>query len=337
MNITDLPELSIFNILCFLDTKTLCKSFFPTCSKFNQFSSQKYIWYEKIINEFPFNELMEKFDLEKDWKSLYKRYYQPIEGRYFNFGTFLVGNRIFQVNYNYFYYLKEDHQSKDVVIHGGKPDGNLLYGHKRGDILIFTQISGGFTYSAASVCKVLDNKLIRGIWYANTKESGKFMSFKQEKSVNLDMTIDNDELKEFKKIFEVNEMETSKETYGFDDGIYIASILWDASKKVTRELELNITKEFENEIGWIIKGEELKNQFKIYGILTEGICSMILTKYTERFHICLFLKNNDKKNFNGFWYQILKYNQDLTVELTKSDYPEKYPFTCTKKEVKNEK
>lgn len=331
-----LPDLSIYNILSFLDTKTLCIPFSLACKQFLKLSKHNYLWYEKIFIEFPFEELFEKFDQEKDWKSVYKRYKQSCSGRFYNYGSFLVGSRVSEENYNYVYQIKEDFEtSKDqeVILYGGKPGGNLLFGHKRGDLLLFTQISGGLFYTAGTICKVLSDQLIYGVWYTNTKEAGNFISVKNN-SIEFLTFLEENEDKRITGLFEEHKRIQSKNEYDFLDGVYKSTILWDPSKKEMRDIELEISKNYHENIGWIVTGIERKYKHDIFGILVDGICSMILTRFSSRYLINLFLDGKDKKSFKGYWYQCVTHDYDLFSEnfLPKEDYPRKEIITCTKNE-----
>lgn len=333
IEISLLPELTVFHILSFLDSKTITVKFGIACRYFYQFSESKRLWYDLFQNHFPFPELFEEFDIKKDWKSIYKQHRYPATGRYCNFGQFLSGKfERENSKYKYIYHLKEEEKltkEKDIIFHGGTPGKNVIFGFKRGNLVIFSQ-TFEHNFVVAGISRFSSYDIMHGAWHSLSYDSGLFISKRNNNFKFIDhKRINDQELEKLDQIFEEHKIKQEKEDYGLTDGQYIG-IAYLSPKKEKKILEWKLKKKFHENIGYIITGSETYEKYYITGILYQDICSLIFKNNSHSFHVCLFLKNG-KNSFQGIWHTLLNYDVEHTKELFSHQFPEKQHFECNKK------
>lgn len=336
----EISGLCILTILSFLDSKSLCINFAQVCKEFYEYTLSKRLWYEKILNDFPFEELYQEFDINKDWKSLYITYNNPVKGEFMNNGVFLYGFRVETPIRKYNYHLKQEiynSKGKDIMIYGGRRLDNAIFGFKRGDVFVFTQDFGKLC--GGGICKRKNDTYYYGAFYFQTSDIGTFISF------DITNKKTDDHLEEYQNYLKESFYE--KKEYNFSDGSYKSTILWDPSKKELKNIELEIKIEYNDKIGYIVLGNEKNEGNLICGIIHLDICSLLVYGETSKYQIVLFLnQKKDEKSIKGFWYKIpLDGFEPLdTIEnwadfqlsdfqnpVTFEEFPEKIPFICYKK------
>lgn len=235
MDFYQLDDLSIYHVLSYLDLKTLCLSFSLTCKTFYKYTTSVRFWYDKLMNDFPYEECFQKFDLKKDWKSLYKEYKIPINGYYSHSGSFLFVLYEGSATTSYLYHLYEINIKNEIIVYGGTEKENVIFGFRRGNIFVFSQIFE--SYFVCGICNKLNEKWSSyGAWYSITYNmGGLFCSYELKDSniTNEDLDLDNilDVYGSGKKQLEELIQEEDENDYGFSDGKYTCSFTLDPSKK----------------------------------------------------------------------------------------------------------
>lgn len=245
MDFSSLPEGAQHCIISYLELNDL--SNFQKCSSSClKLAEDNYLWYEKLRNDFPYEEYNLKFTNHVRWKEIYKNLNQKCDATYWNQGYTCYSGQKYSYKFEYFLATKQMKKYKEIR---GKESSFEIYGMQIGPNILFFQYKLTKDYYAAVLSKKFGNYCLSR-WITDQRKGYAF-SRSDENSYDK-IKKDLDQVKDL--------LQPDKHPFEFSNKLIV--------KKTSQIYEFDFNPIFKNHSGWIYS-QLNKDNHKIDGIFND--------------------------------------------------------------------